>query len=348
MSADGDAWDDVVLGGILLVPVLLGWLLYYLLVRRRASPNVRWSRLLLGNTLVFLLLCSVGLLAGEVYYRYFLDTTQDYRSKLSGRWFKRHWKLNSWDLRDTEDYAVERKPGKRRVTFLGDSMTAGQGVKVHQRFANLYRARKPDQDVHVLAQVGWDTVHHVTALLECIRNGYQFDLVVLCYYLNDNSDLIPEIAAGIKKSAMPGFLFQHSYFLNTLYWRFSVAHDPFCQNYNNVVLRHYQGPTWDIQKQRLKELRRLVLLQKARLAVVTFPVLDYSRDPRALAVHKQLRDFWKEEGVPNLDLLRTFKSYPTQDLVVNKYDSHPSASAHALAADAIIDFLDQLGWPGPG
>jgi hypothetical protein len=60
---------------------------------------------------------------------------------------------------------------------------------------------------------------------------------------------------------------------------------------------------------------------------------------RFKSVHEQLDRYWKENGVPHLDLLATFSNLPPAKLVVNPHDAHPNEYAHALAAEAIDEFL---------
>jgi len=78
--------------------------------------------------------------------------------------------------------------------------------------------------------------------------------------------------------------------------------------------------------------------------VVTFPFFQ-SQGPHYeyQATHDQLGQFWRELGVPHLDLLPVYEGLPRSKLTVNRFDAHPNGYAHALAAAAIEEFLvDQL------
>jgi hypothetical protein len=94
----------------------------------------------------------------------------------------------------------------------------------------------------------------------------------------------------------------------------------------------------------LQSIRDTVRAAGGRLAVVTFPFMDYGPGYKALSVHKRLGEFWKEQQVPHLDLLPVFGPFPAREMIVNRYDPHPNARAHAVAAEAIDKFLDQLDW----
>ena len=58
-------------------------------------------------------------------------------------------------------------------------------------------------------------------------------------------------------------------------------------------------------------------------------------------VHGRLDAFWRAEGVPHLDLLTIYAPLAARDLVVSKQDAHPNAVAHAMAAQAVGDFVAQ-------
>ena len=96
--------------------------------RRAKGGPAGWGSLVVGNVLVLALLLGVALVGGEVYYRFFYDTSDslDY-TKVGHRWFERHWQVNSSDCRDNINYTRQIAAGKRRVSFLGDSFRWGMG-----------------------------------------------------------------------------------------------------------------------------------------------------------------------------------------------------------------------------
>src|SRR6267154_928552 len=113
----------------LLLPFSLGGLIVgFVRHARNRGTQVSWGRLVLGNLLGLLFLLSLLFVAGEAYYRFVYDTTDamDY-TNVSDRWVQRHWHVNSAGCRDNINYSPAIKSGARRVTFVGDSFTAGHG-----------------------------------------------------------------------------------------------------------------------------------------------------------------------------------------------------------------------------
>lgn len=343
--------EDLVLGlYLLLVPLSGGLLVLFAQYLRARKGLAGWPRLLLGNLLVLLTLLALGLAGGEIYYRFFCDTTDGLGfTKVSERWFVRHWQVNSSDYRDNLNYTLNIKPGKRRISFVGDSFTAGHGVKdVEDRFANRLRRAHPEWEIHLLAQPGYDTGNELDLMEKCLGQGYQIDQVVLVYCLNDVVDLFPEWAETVGRiraeAAQSGWLRRSSYLVNSLYYRITAPRNAAMKRYFEYMAEGYQGGHWEQQQQRLKTFRDLVQSHGGRLAVVTFPFFQaLGPHYEYQSMHDKLNQCWRDLNIPHLDLLPLYRNLPPGKLTVNRFDPHPNEVAHALAAKAIEKFLqDQM------
>ena len=334
---------------LLLGPLLTGgvtWLFFRRI--RDAGPRGAGLRLVAGNLLVLLFLGSVALAVGEAYYRYDHDTTDSLSySKTSQRWFTRHWKTNAAGFRDNVEYADSIQPGKRRITLIGDSFTAGHGVKdVEDRFANRIRKAHPEWEVRLLAQSGWDTGNELEAVRTAISNREQMDQVVLVYMLNDVADILPVWDSTWRRimgdASRRPWLQKHSYLVDAMVHWIKLLREPEMRNYFDFVRDGYHGPIWQRQMQRLDSLRIAVNAAGGHLLVVTFPFL-HALGPKYeyRFIHDELKEYWRERNVPELDLLGIYQDFPPGKLVVNRFDAHPNEFAHGLAAEAIGKFLEK-------
>lgn len=302
--------------------------------------------LLIGNALVFSFLLSIGVLAGEIHFRFFFDGTDSFAlCKTTKRWFERHFKSNKTGFRDSVNYLPMVETGKRRITFVGDSFTAGHGIPdVEDRFANRVRALRPEHEVHVLAMCGWDTGKEIELIEFIPTSGYEEDIVVLAYCLNDISDITPEWSKILKRiydEPKPGFFVKNSFFLNTMNARLQMAREPEIVNYYSFIQKAYSGSIWEKQQTRLKEFQDAVTSAGGTLIVVTFPFLhDLGDDYKYGKVHKQLDIFWATQNVPHLDLLEVFADETPSQVILSPRDVHPNVRAHAIAAEAIAKFVD--------
>jgi hypothetical protein len=331
---------------ILLPCVAACALLFFARHRRRQKGPATWPELLAGNALALAFLASILLLGGELYFRFVFDSTDSFFfTKVSERWLQRHWHDNVLGVRDDVNYSFPLPAGRRRISFVGDSFTAGHGINhVDDRFVNILRRTHPDWEVHMLAQTGYDTGDELENLSKGLRHGYQLDQVVLVYCLNDVSDIMPAWAqaadrfkAELRKSA---WLRRNSYFLDMVCCRWQVGRDPYMKNYFGFVAEAYRGPLWQKQQLRLKAFRDLVQTHGGRLCVVTFPFMHaLGPNYEYRFIHQELDELWRSLKVPHLDLLPVYQDLPPRKLTVNRFDAHPNERAHALAAAAIDEFL---------
>ncbi len=347
-------WQETLAFWLFLVGPLLTGMLVLGFARgiRQLQGRIGWRLLVLGNTLVLSFLFTSALLAGEIYFRFFYDTTDSLGyTRVCERWVQRHWHINAAGCRDDTEYAAKIAPGKRRVTFIGDSFTAGHGVKnVGDRFPNLLRSAHPNWEVHVLANVGLDTGAEQILLNRALAKGYQLDQVVLVYCLNDVSDLLLNQGENFDQTFADldrNWLTRNSYCINLLYHHYKASRNERLKNYFSFVRDAYRGPAWEQQKQRLTAFRDAVQSHGGKLSVVTFPFLNALRPNYDYQfVHDELDEFWRSLGVPHLDLLTVYTGLPAAELTINRYDAHPNERANRLAAEALNKFLESLGSAG--
>jgi lysophospholipase L1-like esterase len=333
-----------------LLPVVSGHCVWRFLrdPSRRRLP-LKWHTVLTGNILVLAFLISTVFLGCEAYYRFFCDQTDAMTNTLvSGAWYARHFHENNFGLRDNVDYSHALTAGRRRVTFVGDSCTAGFGVKdVEDRFVNRIRRLHPEWEVHAIAKPGLDTSTEVEIMHNLtVSNRYQLDYVVLVYNLNDIGEVMPGWVEGYKQMLADPFrqswVCRNSYFVNLFYHRWQLRRNAYMKKYFDEVETAYKGPLWEIEKAGLTAFANMTRIRGGRLLVVTFPFLQ---EPlRFKFAHERLNRFWDQQSIPHMDLLDTFGNVPTAKLVVNSNDAHPNEQAHALAAEAIDEFLKhQIG-----
>jgi hypothetical protein len=343
----GGVNEIIAYGFILLLPAagVAALICFAKRLRRTGRPPTTLN-LLVGNVLVFGTLAGLTCATAETYFRFFYDTTDSLGStRVSERWVQRHWHINAAGVRDDIEYSPGLDDGKRRLSFVGDSFTAGHGIKqVDDRFPNLLRQAHPDWQIHVLANVGLDTGAEIVLVNKLAAKGYAFDRVVLVYCLNDIGDLVSRQGEAFTRmfdGMGPGnWLTRNSYALNLFTQRYHAGRNPYVRNYFSFVREAYQGEIWERQKARLREFRAAVESRGGRLTVVTFPFLDaLGPDYAYKTVHEELDRFWREQGVPHLDLLPLYSNLSPRELVVNAHDAHPNERANRLAAETLESFL---------
>jgi lysophospholipase L1-like esterase len=291
-------------------------------------------------------LVSAVFIVGESYYRFYVDATDSFSlTKCSQRWFERYYHLNNLKARDNIDYQYKVIQGKRRITFIGDSFTIGHGVKdVDERFANLIRKNNPEFEIHVMAANGMETIDQLDMVKSLVTQGYQFDLVILAYNLNDISYLLPETnelynrVDAHQKSL--GFFGNNSYLINLLQARSFAKANSGVGNYYDYLVPSYFNEYWTQQRQNLLELKATIEQARGKLGVVTFPFFtQLNRNYQFTKAHEQLNQFWKSKNVHYLDLFPIYQQYSDEEVIVNERDPHPNEFAHKLAAEEIQNYF---------
>ena len=349
--------DAIFLSIAFLAPVLLGGAaLGYLRFATRSGRRPGAAAVLTGNALFLLFLISALFLALELYYRYVYDATDTAnRSRLSSRWFERYWHVNADEIRDDIDYAGPLAAGRRRITFLGDSYTTGHGIsQVSDRFANRIRSARPDWDVHVLAYNGINTVEQVDLLRRFLGEGYELDVVVLVYVYNDIDSFIHEFQTFYRRIDIPpdllAPLLAHSYAADLFYQRWRQRQAALDSGIRYPVLRSeaYDGEPWESLEYTLGLLEAEVRDHGGRFAAVTFPWMQMlDAGEVELPMYARMEAHWRARGVPHLQLLPVLQEHASAGLLVNRRDTHPNERAHAIAADAILEFLERDVVPAP-
>lgn len=322
-----------------------GAYVFFIHSKQHQQRTHRAVRLIAGNALVLLLVMSPAVAAGEIYYRFCFDSTDAFgMTRVNQDWLARYYHRNNVNLRDSVDYALKLQPGVRRLTFIGDSFTAGHGIKdVEQRFVNRVRRALGDWDVQCHAINGLDSLYQLRHIEQLIAGGYQFGLTVLVYVPNDIMQTIPSQdhpVEQVRAAADPPWIARHSYLFNTWYYRWYLSRHEATASYYTFLPKLYEGAAWQTQQALLARMQREIESHDGRLIVVTFPFLhELGPDSPFRGVHEKLAAFWKERNVPYLDLLPIFEAHGDEDLIVSRRDPHPNELAHQLAAEAVTAFI---------
>lgn len=256
------------------------------------------------------------------------------------RWQARYWHpINSLGYRDYEP-SLALPDDVQRVLVVGDSFAAGQGIEaVDDVFAHRLGALLGERyAVNLVAQPGWDTDEEWEGLL---AYPVQPDILILSHYLNDVLWL-PDFDAPITTlpdSVPLAILVQSLEIPNFLYWRgyFGSRADTYL--YNPFYDAAYQNPAlWQQHEQLLSRFVTYANQQSARLVVIVWPML---KDVAASQANNQkVVDLFAAQGVPVVDMAALLRDRQPEQLVVNVFDAHPNAAAHALAAEALHAALE--------
>ena len=246
---------------------------------------------------------------------------------------------NSDGFRDDE-YSHERN-ARRRILFLGDSLTLGWGVEKQDSFEAILEReldmKRPTEIIN-LAAGNYNTTMEVNVFLEK-GLAYQPDAVVLFYFIND-AEPIPEPSRFEWLGNLRLFTFYWSR-MKALLARFSES-----KSFRGFYAALYEPdqPGWVQTRESFLTLAEACRERDIELRVVLLPELHNLAEYPFEREHALVAGFLEEHEVPVLDLAPMFRSETEpRSLWVARDDAHPNARAHALIAQYSLPFLAGAG-----
>lgn len=305
---------------------------------------------ILVNTFFIFVGSMIFALSMEGYYGFFYDQPDSFGTLLtSERWFKRHYRYNNWGFRDDKDYYYKKGKDRYRIVFVGDSFTAGHGIEdIGDRFSGrieelLRETGSGGYEVYTIAVNGWDTDDEIRRLKKLADEGFEADLVVLCYNMNDIAYASPDtylFYQELRDKISGSRLLQRSFFLNFLYLRVKVLSMQEVKGYYGWLKGSYSGRAWQDHREQMERFIELCESNGYRLGAVIFPLInDLSRGFGMKDAHLRVAGFFEEKEVPYIDLSERLMRFPEKELAVNRFDSHPNEFAHSLISEDIWEKL---------
>ncbi len=300
-------------------------------VRRRRTRSVQRLCMVALATVLTLTLCEGVFM--------FLPRSHNVGYTLGAQvWGRYYWRgMNSLGYRDGPPVAV---PGKKTILVVGDSFTAGAGMKdVDDRFTDRINVEQPQLHLVNVGKNGSDTIDEYRRLE---AHPLAPDAVVLQYYLNDI-----EGAAQRAGWPWPSFepyadvpcpvkdLLRGSFLLNWLYWEF-----PHADGAAYVAMLDKALTDATLLRQHFVDLEQFCAYADKRhipLVVVLFPFLNDLEHCRATL--DRVEAMFAEHHVRTLDVGELLRAVPARERTANPYDAHPSARVHELVATALGKLL---------
>ena len=348
---------------ILFISINILLLLAVLLISFKSIKNEVFKKALLAFVSIFIILSILEIVFMNV------AVTNGKADNLASRiWFKKYWRVNSLNYRDTEPN-VNADKNKYKIMLVGDSYVAGHGIKEPaDRFGDILQKKlSGNQKIFNLGHNGWDTEAEFNAIT---KYPLQPDLIILCHCPNDiercngQSSLLKSVPynnynkfSSLFPNGFFNYLIDNSYLLNFFYYKFYVdkrGSDNFVMDEKNALSSmkdgNYYGKylTSAIMTQHLNQLGKFIIVSKQyniRLVVVLFPeTYDNGIDFSEKYVNYPLFSFFKNNGVPVIDTYQIFKNIPEKDRIVNKTDAHPSELANKRIAEELYNFLKSTNY----
>lgn len=298
-----------------------------------------------GGALVFMLL-FLWLTLDSVFL--FIPGTHNTIESLASRiWFHRYWKVNSLGYRDVE-WNADSFAGKKSILLVGDSFTAGHGIKDEKdRFGNILEEKwGSGYQVLNLGTLGYGPELELENLQMFPHDA---DAVLIVWYVNDIHDAA--LKAGFS---LDDFLggdhfrprtlnpIKTSYAVNYLYWLF--PHPQTELNYTDFLKTAFSDSiALQAHFTALENLANEAQKRNLKVAALLFPMMaDVKGSAFAIQPVKQ---FFHRKGIPALDISPLLDGKTARELMVSKNDQHPNEWVNAVVADTLDKWLKPIWFP---
>jgi len=257
-------------------------------------------------------------------------------TKAAQLWFYNYWKKNSYGLRD-----IEPDSSKKAILFIGDSFTAGHGIKnTEDRFSNIFKANTGGFQVLNLGENGANTGTEFHNMLKFINKAQiKPQGIVLQYYGNDIEGAAAEKGRTFagqdplkNKHILKQRLFNGSHLLNYFYWL--VPHNTQNNYLEQLTNAYSDSAIMALHYGQLDSFFQYAKTKHIPIAVVVFPFLQNIAVSDTIYVNK-IVSYCSQNKIPCLNVSELVRKEKTKDLVVNVNDGHPSVALNRLVANEL-------------
>ena len=319
----------------------------------------RWWKLAIHSGLIVVGL-MVGLVLAELVLRIFRPSLAAHSGQIEISNRLKPSGSPGWPLSRGEKIVVTPKQQARRIVVVGDSFTWGDGVEPQEAYPSvmesLLRKRWPDQTIEVInwSRPGWNTWREFKSIAPQLPM-LDPDLLIIGYCINDAEPIhrrqlreirrIMRTAQRQPSNRVVVWLYNHSYVA-------ALGYDFFeNRRLRKAVTSYYQTLYATRRSGWVRTHDAFALFDKATrkqsipTLLVIFPIFDSQLDDRYgyRNLHSEIAEAATARGLEVLDLLPGFEGYDGRDLAVQPFsDAHPSPLAHRVAAEEIVERIDEL------
>ena len=261
--------------------------------------------------------------------------------------------INGFGFRDKE-YSLN-KGDKKRVIFIGDSLTYGWVINLHETYhkqlEELMRAKNYDVDVMGMGIVGYNTVQEYYLIkekavkfnpdiivLQITPNDFRRTLGIKKEEKNNTYSLVPyhDVAVPyvLKKNSITHFFMRGSYLYKFINLKLELLIKKWNKNYN---VEEYFLLGEEKSFRYLEKIKEFLDKEGVKFAVVIFPNKKTRETYRYASLHKRVRDLLTKLRVPFIDLYEEYNIKEPEGIWADGI--HPNVKGYGIAAAKLFDFL---------
>ena len=252
--------------------------------------------------------------------------------------------FNSLGFRDVEINQKDTSSQKEKIFFIGDSFTAGFGLKKKkQRYSNLLEEQLYDK--YTMFNFGKNGISTKEEFEILKQIEIQPDFIIWQYFFNDIGDICldqlheyPQL--DLYKNAYPPlkWLIKNSYLLNYIYHKYYPLKG--YVEYNDFFKNCAKSP--QLQAAYYSDIKTIKEYCDARNIRLFFLIIPNSMQPSLSSYQdKMVEEILKELDIPFFNTTQSLLSLPLSERIINNQDVHLSKKSNQIVADSLQVYIEK-------
>ena len=246
------------------------------------------------------------------------------------------FRINSLGMRGAEPELAHNS--RKRILFLGSSITLGWGVPENQTMPVLLGKFLGDDTLVMNGGIGnYNTARSVARFNHSWRQGVKPDVVIVNYFLND---------AEILPPSQQNILFKHSQLAVTLYY----IYQGFVKGSADLsaLKDHYQAvyadnsPGLNKMQAALSELNKMAIEDGFQIVFTMMPDVHNLKEYPFSFAHAKMKELVQEFNWVYIDFLDDLKKFNGPELWTIPGDPHPNGIVHKIMAERLTPIIRNL------
>ena len=327
-------------GVLILVLLTIGGKLVGIISKTQIKNQIK-------NTILFTFSAVSFIAIIEIIFM-FISLSHGSGEAYSGKiWGNKYWNpINKLGFRDEEP-----KKGKNTVFFVGDSFTAGWGVKkIEDRFSETMASELKKKGITIneinLGRYGADTRLEFHVFKNFIdKSEIKPDHLVLQFFVNDMDKFISTSDRCSQKenpiSSWKKHLIDGSYLINYLHSIYPSASTKLlpkeCDYLENLKIAYKTDSIWSKEIKQLDKFKSYCSQNNISLTMVFFPFMEDLNLAKKLNIETRIKNYCTSNKINFINVTSHIKNLSRQKRQVSIVDSHASAEVHKIVGKVLSE-----------
>ena len=319
-------------GFIILIIIGIGGKIVGIITKWSIKPILKNSVLITFSTISFIAIIEIIFM--------FISLSNGGGEAFSGKiWNSRYWNnINKLGFRDEEP-----EKGKKSVFFVGDSYTAGWGVKkTKDRFGEVAARELKKQGKTIneinLGRYGADTRLEFVLFEKFIKKTkIKPNHIVLQFFVNDMDKFIPQNKNCVEQTSLIPLwkktLIEGSYlvnFINSIYPKTQINLAKECDYVEQLKFVYNNEYLFLKEEKQLDKFKNYCLNNNIKMTLLFFPFMEDLSLAKKIGIEKRVSLYCRKNNIIYFNVTKYIKNLTRSERQASIVDAHASDEVHRI------------------